>query len=116
MPMHLNGYSDLTLSQAALYYWCQWFKDGREEVKDLPRSGRPSTSTNKENVKEIVLKIRYSSVREFGCLKIHTRFEFNICALKSCQAKIKKKYSVTTDNSGLLKWVAIFYCCAIFST
>ena len=43
------------------------FQDGREDVNDEPRSGRPSTSTTYENVeavKKIVLENRRITIRE----------------------------------------------------
>ena len=43
------------------------FQEGRENVEDEPRPGRPSTSTTDENVeavKEIVLKNRRITIRE----------------------------------------------------
>jgi len=33
--------------------WLKRFQEGREEVKDDPRTGRPSTSSSDENVERI---------------------------------------------------------------
>ena len=50
------------------------FKQDREIVEDIPRSGQPLTSLTNENiekVKKIVLDNRHSSLREIACdLKI----------------------------------------------
>ena len=47
--------------------WYKMFADGREDVNDEERAGRPSTSTTDENideVKKIVLVNRRIAVRE----------------------------------------------------
>lgn len=64
-----KAYGESVLSKTQVYEWYKAFKDGRETVEDAPRSGRPSTSTNDDNVekvKEIVLENRHTSVRELG--------------------------------------------------
>ncbi|XP_032676163.1 protein GVQW3-like [Odontomachus brunneus] len=60
-------YGDSALSKTCAYEWYKAFKEGREVVEDLPRSGRLSTSLTEDNiekVKEIVLENRYFSLRE----------------------------------------------------
>lgn len=64
-----KAYGDSVLSKTQVYEWYKAFKDGREIVEDLPRSGRPSTSSTNDNVekiKEIVLENRHASVREIA--------------------------------------------------
>ena len=64
-------YGESTLSKTCSYKWYSAFKSGRDMMEDLPRSGRPSTSSN-ENVKrrdfakgkEMVTDTRHSSLRE----------------------------------------------------
>ncbi|KYN15811.1 hypothetical protein ALC57_11966, partial [Trachymyrmex cornetzi] len=49
--------------------WYRLFQEGRENVNDEPRFGRPSTSKTDENVqevKEIVLKNRRITIREIA--------------------------------------------------
>jgi len=43
-------YGDDTVSRTRLFEWHRRFKEGREEVGDDHRSGRPSTSRTEENV------------------------------------------------------------------
>jgi len=55
------------MSQKNVYKWYKDFKEGRERVDDLERSGRPTTSTDDQHVnevKELVLKKRRLTVRE----------------------------------------------------
>ena len=61
------AYGESTLSKKNVYKWYKLFQEGRENVEDEPRPGRPSTSTTDENVeavKEIVLKNRRITIRE----------------------------------------------------
>ncbi|XP_037931402.1 protein GVQW3-like [Teleopsis dalmanni] len=54
-----KAYGDSSMSRTQAYEWYKSFKEGREVIKDLPRSGRPSTSNTEENVaknKKIVLE------------------------------------------------------------
>lgn len=69
LKMLQKAYGDSALSKTQAYEWYKAFKDGREIVEDMPRSGRPSTSSTEENVdkiKEIVLENRHASVREIA--------------------------------------------------
>lgn len=62
-----KAYGESILSKTQVYDWYKAFKDTRETVEDMPRSGRPSTSTTDDNikkVKEIVLENLYVNVRE----------------------------------------------------
>jgi len=36
-----------------VFKWHKAFKEGRENVEDDPRSGRPTSSTNDENVEVV---------------------------------------------------------------
>ena len=38
------------MSRAGVFKWHKRFKDGREKVEDDPRSGKPSTGRNDENI------------------------------------------------------------------
>jgi len=46
-------YGDDTMSRTHLFEWYRKFKEGREEVEDNHRSGRPSTSRSEENVQYV---------------------------------------------------------------
>lgn len=53
------AYGDEALTRSNVFRWYGLFRDGRNEVEDNPRSGRPSTSRtdeNIENVRQILLK------------------------------------------------------------
>ena len=50
-------YSDDTMSRTSLFERHRRFKEGREEVEDDHRSGRPSTSRIDENVKRVRQKV-----------------------------------------------------------
>jgi len=61
-----EAYGDATLSRTMVFRWHKAFKEGRENVEDDPRSGRPISSTNDENVevvRAVMVKDRRLSVR-----------------------------------------------------
>jgi transposase len=41
-----EAYGEVTLSRTVIFKWHKAFKEGRENVEDDPRSGRPVSSTN----------------------------------------------------------------------
>ena len=49
-PMIKTAFGDDCLSECQVYRWHRAFLEGREEVDDEARAGRPSTSTTDENV------------------------------------------------------------------
>ena len=51
-------YGDDTISRTRLFEWHRRFKQGREEVEDDHRSGRPSASRIDENVKLVRQRVR----------------------------------------------------------
>ncbi|XP_037959306.1 protein GVQW3-like [Teleopsis dalmanni] len=58
------------LKMVEAYQWYKKFKEGREVIEDLPRSGRPSTSNTKENVAKIkknVLEHRRKTEKAIAC-------------------------------------------------
>ena len=42
-------YHKQTLSRSTVFLWYKRFKEGREDVEDDPRGGRPSTGRNESN-------------------------------------------------------------------
>lgn len=69
LRMLQKAFKDTCMSKTQAYEWYNLFKGGRTEVEDLPRSGRPSTSTDEqsvEEVKKIVMDNRRVSVREIA--------------------------------------------------
>jgi len=49
-----KAYGSAAMSRANVYRWYARFQDGRENVKDDARSGRPSTARTDENVESVV--------------------------------------------------------------
>ena len=87
------AYGEATLNQSNVYQWYKMFSEGREDVNDEERSGRPSTSTTDENinkVKKIILANRRITVREVA-------EDLNI-SIGSC-------HSILTNDLGM-SWVA----------
>jgi len=61
-----EAYGDATLLRTMVFKWHKAFKEGRENVEDDPRSGRPNSSTNDQNlevVRAVMAKDRRLSVR-----------------------------------------------------
>ena len=51
-------YGNEAMSRCRVFEWHKRFKEGREDVEDDPRSGRPSTSKTEENVERVRQKVR----------------------------------------------------------
>jgi transposase len=47
-------YGDEALSRVSVSEWVKRFKDGREDLQDDSRSGRPSTSRNADTVVNVL--------------------------------------------------------------
>ncbi|UYV77919.1 hypothetical protein LAZ67_15002845 [Cordylochernes scorpioides] len=61
------AYGEATLDQSNVYRWYKMFSEGREDVNDEERAGRPSTSTTDEKINEVekmILANRRITVRE----------------------------------------------------
>lgn len=48
-----EAYKEDAMSRAMVFMWHKRFKDGREDVEDDERSGRPSTSRTDENLAKV---------------------------------------------------------------
>lgn len=69
LKMLQKAFGDCVMSKTQAYDWYKAFQSGRESVEDLPRSGRPSTSSTEQNVekvKEIVNENRHASLRKIA--------------------------------------------------
>ncbi|XP_045498234.1 protein GVQW3-like [Colias croceus] len=69
LKMLQKAYGESTLSKTRAYKWYKAFKNGRDVMEDLQRSGRPSTSATEVNiakVKEIVTENPHASLREMA--------------------------------------------------
>ncbi|UYV62215.1 hypothetical protein LAZ67_1008243 [Cordylochernes scorpioides] len=61
------AYGEATLDRSNVYRWYKMFSEGREDVNDEERVGRPSTSTTDEKINEVekmILANRRITVRE----------------------------------------------------
>jgi hypothetical protein len=61
-----TAYGDEAVSRSSVFEWSKRFKDGREDLQDDPRSGRPSTARNANtiaNVREMMTQDRRLSLR-----------------------------------------------------
>ena len=90
------AYGEATLDRSNVYRWYKMFSEGREDVNDEERAGRPSTSTTDENideVKKIVLVNRRITVREVA-------EDLNI-SIGSC-------HSIFTNDLGMTRVAAKF--------
>ena len=61
------AFGESTMSKTRVYEWYKRFKEGREDVEDDDRPGRPSTSItddNVEQVKKMILENRRITIRE----------------------------------------------------
>ncbi|KYN15799.1 hypothetical protein ALC57_11971 [Trachymyrmex cornetzi] len=66
LPMMKTAFGDDCLSDRQVYPWHKAFLEGREEINDEARAGRPSTITTDENVtrvRELLNSDRRLSVR-----------------------------------------------------
>ena len=64
-----NVYGDSSPSRAVVYRWIRRFKDGRGDLEDDPRGGRPSTSKNAQNtelVRNLVEEDRRITVNQIA--------------------------------------------------
>ena len=51
-------YGDSAPCRAVVYDWIKRFKEGRQQIEDDPREGRPSTSKSQENIKLVQNLVR----------------------------------------------------------
>jgi len=105
-----EAYGDATLSRTMVCKWHKAFKEGRENVEDDPRSGRPISSTNDQNVemvRAVMVKDRRLSVRmiakESGLDKsaVHRILTDHLHLQKICAKLVKKNLSVEQKANQL---------------
>ena len=53
-----KGYGEHSLSRAQVFRWHKSFLEGREQVEEEPRAGRPSTSKTDNNVERVRSLVR----------------------------------------------------------
>ncbi|GBN22601.1 Putative uncharacterized protein FLJ37770 [Araneus ventricosus] len=52
--MLVKVYGVDAVSKKCVFEWFKRFRDGKEDVKDEPRSGRPPTSTTPDNIERVL--------------------------------------------------------------
>ncbi|UYV84901.1 hypothetical protein LAZ67_X003927 [Cordylochernes scorpioides] len=90
------AYGEATLDRSNVYRWYKMFSEGREDVNDGERAGRPSTSTTDEKINEVekmILANRRITVREVA-------EDLNI-SIGSC-------YSIFINDLGMRRVAAKF--------
>jgi len=111
-----EAYGDATLSRTMVFKWHITFKEGRENVEDGPRSGRPISSTNDQNVEVVraaMAKDRRLSVRmteeEMGLDKsaVHRILTDRLHMRKICAKLVPKYLSVEQKKRTGWKFVRI---------
>ena len=58
LKMLLNVYGDSSVSRTRVFEWYKQFVEGREDVEDDPKSGRPCTSTTDTNIEKVRQLVR----------------------------------------------------------
>ena len=95
------AFGESTISRTQVQLWYNLFKEGREDVNDDVRPGRPSTSTTDDNieaVKKIILDNRLICIIEVaddvGILFGSWQAIFtDVLGMKRATAKIVKSFS-----------------------
>ncbi|EZA46817.1 hypothetical protein X777_01495, partial [Ooceraea biroi] len=97
-----RAYRNDTLSSAQVFKWHKAFKNGKEDVEDKHRSGRPSTSKFDENmskVRSVLAKDRRLTVRmiayevEMSKDSVHRILTNVLCMRKICAKMVPKNLS-----------------------
>ena len=84
-------YGDDAMSRTRVFEWHRRFKEGRDDVKDDPRSGIPSTSTTEENVEIVRQKV-------LGDRRLTVRMTANELDMNS-----ERVWTITTKHLGMRK-------------
>jgi len=107
------AFGESAMSKTRVYEWYKRFQEGREDVEDDERLGRPSTSTTDENVekvKEMIMSDRRIIIREVAddvgisigsCHEIFSDVLGMTCDSKIC-SKIVEFRTKTAANGSCL--------------
>ncbi|UYV61065.1 AGO3 [Cordylochernes scorpioides] len=112
------AYGEATLGRSNVYRWYKMFSEGREDVNDEERAGRPSTSTTDEKINEVekmILANRRITVREvtedlnisIGSYDVETKAQSSQWKLPH-EPKPKKARQVRSNVNVLL---TVFFDC-----
>ncbi|XP_046687203.1 protein GVQW3-like, partial [Homalodisca vitripennis] len=99
--MITEAYKEHALSRAQVFRWFNEFKNGRESVEDVERSGRPSTSRVDESVDK--LKELLDSDRRLSLKMIADEVSMNkftvLKAVKRKRQDLAHRWRLHHDNS-----------------
>ena len=84
-------YGDATMSRTQIFEWHKRLREGREDVKDDPRSGKPTTSRTNKNVEHVREKVR--SDHRFTVRMIANELNMNS----------ERVWRIITNNLGMRK-------------
>ena len=94
-----RAYGEHALSRTQIFRWHKGFLDGRENVEDEPRCGRPCTSKTDENVTKVWDLVRsdrpltvrmISSVLNLNRQTVHEILTFELGMQKICNKLVPK--------------------------
>ncbi|PNF37233.1 hypothetical protein B7P43_G00377 [Cryptotermes secundus] len=109
--MLTKAYGESVMSKTRVYEWYKRFQDGREDVADDERPGRPSTSTTDENVEKVkamIMNDRRITIREvaddvgISIGSCHEIFSNVLVQRRLREAIRKKRPDLWKNNSWLL--------------
>ena len=89
-------YGDSAPCRAVVYDWVKRFKEGREQLEDDSREGRPSTPKNQENIRlvqNLVEKDKRVTIDEISnAISISHKFTFSILTKNLCMIKLSARW------------------------
>ena len=94
-----EAYGDTTLSRTMVFKWHKAFKEDRENVEDDPRSGRPISSINDQNVevgRVVMAKDRRMSVRMTAGQTVNQAFYKGV--LERLRKRVQRVCTDITDD------------------
>ncbi|GBM63584.1 Putative uncharacterized protein FLJ37770 [Araneus ventricosus] len=106
--MLVKVYGVEAVSKKCVFEWFKRFRDGKEDVKDEPRSGRPPTSTTPDKVRRMLADDRRLPLRMIAEeLKISLDSVSNIIH-EHLQKRKKKVYAFPTSLRSSNVWQRCF--------